>query len=165
MRLVRRMGHIFLVVMFSLGLLGTSGWAGVRWLRWRGHSPAGGTFQGYRFETICDKYRLMVVFAPRQQYWEDWYIETWPTAPRPTLLTVDCVSWSNTSTLYARRVTVSTALIALFVTVPAIIWTVRAFKRRRRKDDGTHCASCGYDLRASGNTCPECGQTRGGGDS
>ena len=38
------------------------------------------------------------------------------------------------------------------------IWGFRRVRQRRRVVLG-HCSNCGYDLRGSGLTCPECGNT------
>jgi hypothetical protein len=40
--------------------------------------------------------------------------------------------------------------------VPPVLWIVRSGRRRKRSRAGL-CRRCGYDLRASGGVCPECG--------
>jgi hypothetical protein len=54
------------------------------------------------------------------------------------------------------RVGVSHWLLAPIVLVLPVMW-VRRFRRSRRLRRAGLCASCGYDLRATPERCPECG--------
>jgi hypothetical protein len=47
------------------------------------------------------------------------------------------------------------AVVALSAVLP-IVWSVRRVRRRRRSE-GPLCRTCGYDLRATPDRCPECG--------
>jgi hypothetical protein len=44
----------------------------------------------------------------------------------------------------------------LLTTIPPAIWLISTRRQRRRKKSN-QCLSCGYDLRASKDKCPECG--------
>jgi len=50
---------------------------------------------------------------------------------------------------------------SIFVVTAALpaFWLLRIWRRLRKGKDGL-CARCGYDLRASPDQCPECGQVR-----
>ena len=49
--------------------------------------------------------------------------------------------------------------ICLVAMIPAI-WRLRLFARDRGRRRRGLCLACGYDLRASGDRCPECGRVR-----
>jgi hypothetical protein len=51
---------------------------------------------------------------------------------------------------------VTSWLLALVLGILPAVWVVRRFRRRRHSG---LCPSCGYDLRATPDRCPECGST------
>ena len=56
------------------------------------------------------------------------------------------------------RFGVSHWLLALLLLVPPVLWLIGFRKGKRGSEPGV-CASCGYDLRATPERCPECGTT------
>ena len=58
------------------------------------------------------------------------------------------------------RVGVSHWLLALLLFVPPVLWVRRCRKANCVLKPGV-CASCGYDLRATPDRCPECGKVPG----
>jgi predicted amidophosphoribosyltransferase len=47
-------------------------------------------------------------------------------------------------------------MMVVMTTLLALCFVAGLMRRSRRQSEG-RCASCGYDLRASANRCPECG--------
>jgi len=60
--------------------------------------------------------------------------------------------WSGTATPEWRIVLIPYWALALLTAIPALI-LVRVHRKTRQG----HCRSCGYDLRATPDRCPECG--------
>lgn len=72
----------------------------------------------------------------------------------------DVESYTN-KTLHARYATVAVTFPYWFSTLTFAIlpawWLARCFRRRRLERIQGRCATCGYDLRATPDRCPECG--------
>ena len=62
--------------------------------------------------------------------------------------------WVHTNVLTA--IVVPTWMVAGPAAVLPALWLAGRLRRRRQKRAGL-CSSCGYDLRASPDRCPECG--------
>ena len=67
--------------------------------------------------------------------------------------------WTSSSSTVRREVIVPYWFLAVLTGVLPSVWLVRRRREsvRRRRAAAGLCANCGYDLRASGDTCPECG--------
>jgi hypothetical protein len=54
--------------------------------------------------------------------------------------------------------------VGVFGLYPALLlWGLAWLIARRKRRDPAHCQTCGYDLRASPDRCPECGTVTGDG--
>ena len=69
------------------------------------------------------------------------------------------VKWQHTPSVVRREVIVPYWALAVATGVLPTAWLVRRRRQRlrRRRAKAGLCVNCGYDLRASGTTCPECG--------
>ena len=68
--------------------------------------------------------------------------------------------WGANSSLWNLQVPYWLVLAAAAVPTVACLGVWRSGRRARRRARAGMCVSCGYDLRASGDTCPECGAVR-----
>jgi hypothetical protein len=52
----------------------------------------------------------------------------------------------------------SYGMVALALALPGVAWVAGWVKRHRRAERVGCCAACGYDIRATPERCPECGE-------
>ena len=71
--------------------------------------------------------------------------------------------FSTLVTLAAKILGVGWAVLT-FVLIGTLLLAYTAIRQKRRKKRSSSglCSNCGYDLRGSGATCPECGTSRSG---
>ncbi|HEY2589604.1 MAG TPA: hypothetical protein VGI81_27915 [Tepidisphaeraceae bacterium] len=127
----------------------------------RGWFAAGGTIY-----LLVDERTISPPPTVRPDHYHHTGIDPFPgVAPPPTALgflrSRSRTSWREPWT--GRRVTtraewlgVPLWLPALLLAIPPAARMVRRTRRHHRLTMG-HCATCGYDLRASTDRCPECG--------
>ena len=58
------------------------------------------------------------------------------------------------------EVQISPAWPLLIALIVASLWVMQIVKQRQAMRASGHCPTCGYDLRATPNRCPECGAIR-----
>jgi hypothetical protein len=75
-------------------------------------------------------------------------------AYEPTLST-DLVRHATMSGSTVRLIAPYWMLAIAFLILPAIAWCTRLMRRRAQLEG--RCSTCGYDLRATPDRCPECG--------
>jgi hypothetical protein len=56
-----------------------------------------------------------------------------------------------------QRTTVPHWFLALLFAIPPALHLRAMIRSRRRRHRAGHCPTCGYDLRATPDRCPECG--------
>jgi len=66
-------------------------------------------------------------------------------------------SGTNLGNQSETSLTVPHWVLSVAFAIPPLAWLSGFWRDRRRYPPG-HCASCGYDLRASSGRCPECGE-------
>ena len=97
-----------------------------------------------------DQWHGAGVTAVHSQF--DVYVLSSPTAPIRSPVP------DNWSPVWAWTITVPYAWPMSVLALPPLAWLFRAHReRRRRRSLAGHCPSCGYDLRATPDRCPECG--------
>jgi hypothetical protein len=88
--------------------------------------------------------------AHRSERPDDWW------GPEMGFFDAECRSWTDISGATSEALVVFPHWLASLLS--AIIPTVWLVERlRRRRVAGQHCLTCGYDLRATPDRCPECG--------
>jgi hypothetical protein len=106
------------------------------------------------------------------RYWAahgDWVWRGWsvgpPQYPRPAFGSRQRATygfwfeWSNTPGTIRREIILPYWLLLVATAAPPLTWLVRRRRQRLRRQRAVAglCTTCGYDLRASTETCPECG--------
>jgi hypothetical protein len=64
-------------------------------------------------------------------------------------------SWGGTDGAWSLRVQLW--FVVILMAILPVAWRIGFLRRRKRRKQGL-CAACGYDLRATPERCPECGE-------
>jgi hypothetical protein len=106
---------------------------------------------------------ILGVITPEMSFWGDFvWTDTGRWELRPIGLTVSHAVYIDFDPPTARRWAARLPhwLVALGAALPPLLSAGRRVRGRRRRNRGL-CRSCGYDLRATRERCPECGATDG----
>jgi hypothetical protein len=134
--------------------------AGTLWVRsywttdyvWRQRNPDSIEFVSSNGEVLVTTQHLGFPAGPDQSLpgWNHRSADTWP-------LTIDTIIFAPFGAPKGFTARVPIVGVAAPLVVFPGLWTLVKYRERSRRRRGL-CLSCGYDLRASPDRCPECGR-------
>jgi len=149
-------------------------WAHCQWFltvsSGRGGVGFGCDAELYGLYAVVDNQQVFIGDAyPADGRWQ-WHghREGFPRYPRPAFSTRERArlgfwfKWHTSPDTIRREIIVPYWFLAVVTGALPALWLVRrrSERVRRRRAAAGLCGHCGYDLRASGETCPECGARR-----